>query len=124
MHGGATTVPTGLSDVIAIAAGGRMVQLTDPRPDDDDEENYADHVVRDYSVALRKDGRLVAWGAGVPRGLPASLPRGASRLYADSSRVVALDKQGRALTWGVDTAVPRARGTSERWPSVRATRSP
>ena len=81
---GQSTVPAGLSNVVAIAAGGS------------------------HSLALKSDGTLVAWGSNdngestVPTGLTNVVA-----IAAGISHCVALTDQGTVVTWGYFYGTPR-----------------
>jgi alpha-tubulin suppressor-like RCC1 family protein len=77
------TVPTGLSNVIAIAAGGRSGS--------------------GFSLALRRDGRVVAWGDNAH--LQTSVPNGLSNVVsiaAGTEHCLALKKDGTIIGWGIN----------------------
>ncbi len=76
---GQTTVPTGLSDVIAMAAG------------------------KDHSLALKSDGTVVAWGTGTAvTGMPAGLSR-VTAIAAGYNHSLALKSDGTVVAWGDST---------------------
>ncbi len=80
---GEATVPAGLSNVIAIAAGGRSGS--------------------GFSLALRKDGRVVAWGDNAH--LQTSVPNGLSNVVsiaAGTEHCLALKKDGTIIGWGIN----------------------
>jgi len=80
---GEATVPAGLSNVIAIAAGGRSGS--------------------GFSLALRRDGRVVAWGDNAH--LQTSVPAGLSNVVSFAAGVdhcLALKKDGTIIGWGID----------------------
>jgi alpha-tubulin suppressor-like RCC1 family protein len=89
---GATSVPRGLRDVVAVAAGGGWVG--------GDDETYESPELRGYSVAVTRDRRLVVWGSGAPPGLPTRVPPGLTQLLAGQHQVLAVDRRGRVLFWG------------------------
>src|SRR5829696_2008022 len=82
-------VPTGLSDVTAVSAGG------------------------DHGLVLKSDGTVIAWGGdgspsqGNPDGGPAFMPPGLNDVVAVSaggSHSVALRADGTVVAWGDDTS--------------------
>src|SRR6185436_10887232 len=80
---GQSTVPPGLSGVIALAAGGT------------------------FSQALKQDGTVVAWGAGVnvtnSSGDPVQVPAGLSGVIdiaAGQVHSLALKQDGTVVAWG------------------------
>jgi hypothetical protein len=79
---GQTTIPTGLSDVIEIAAGGH------------------------HSLALKGDGTLVAWGCGFPADYgQCSPPTGLDEVIAiaaDGAHSLALESDGTVTAWGLN----------------------
>ncbi len=78
---GEATVPEGLSNVVAIAAGGRS------------------HT--GFSVALQKDGRVVAWGTSLH--FQTAVPPGLSNVVAiaaGTEHCVALKRDGTVVEWG------------------------
>ncbi len=82
-----TDVPAGLSNVVAIAAGGG------------------------FSVALKADGTVVAWGVDdsgqtdVPAGLS-----GVTAIAAGLAHGLALKSDGTVVSWGSDPSNPATRG--------------
>ena len=72
---GQTTVPTGLSKVVAIAAG------------------------RFHTVALKNDGTVVAWGRSSQTNVPAGLS-GVVAIAAGRYHTIALKNDGTVVTWG------------------------
>jgi len=91
-NAGETTVPSGLTGVIAIAAGGYYYG---------DSEIDADLNEGGHSVALKNDGTVVAWGqnasgqAAVPGGLT-----GVTAIAAGPYHTVALKSDGTVVAWG------------------------
>jgi len=78
---GEATVPEGLSNVIAVAAGGRSN--------------------KGFSVALRRDGRVFAWGDNDI--FQTTVPTGLSNVVAISAgtdHCLALKKDGTVVGWG------------------------
>ncbi len=113
---GQTTIPSGLSDVVAIAAGQRhslallsngtviswgVINYTPPGLYD----VVAIAAGRDYSVALKSDGTVVAWSiSGVDTSL-AGL-RDIIAVESKSDSHMALKSDGTVVTWG--TVLPAA----------------
>ena len=80
---GESTVPAGLSNVVAIAAGGRS--------------NTG------FSLALTKEGTVVAWGDGAH--LETAVPGGLSNvvaIVAGQEHCLALKKDGSVVGWGIN----------------------
>ena len=80
---GEATVSAGLSNVIAIAAGGRSGS--------------------GFSLALKRDGRVVAWGDNAH--LQTSVPNGLSNVVsiaAGTEHCLALKKDGTIIGWGIN----------------------
>jgi len=86
---GQIDIPIGLSNVVAIAAGGGV-----PR-------SHSYSVITSYSMALKDDGTVVAWGdddygqTDVPRGLSNVVA-----IAAGNSHSVALIEDGSVAAWG------------------------
>jgi alpha-tubulin suppressor-like RCC1 family protein len=80
---GEATVPAGLSNVIAIAAGGRSGS--------------------GFNLALKRDGRVIAWGDNAH--LQTSVPDGLSNVVAittGTDHCLALKKDGTVIGWGIN----------------------
>ena len=88
---GQCNVPSGLSNVVAISAGG-----------------WDDFLVRGgHTVALKKDGTVVAWGDN--RYGQCNVPKGLSNVVAISAgglHTVALLRDGKVAVWGIDYFAP------------------
>jgi alpha-tubulin suppressor-like RCC1 family protein len=80
---GEATVPAGLSNVIAIAAGGRSDT--------------------GFSLALRRDGRVIAWGDNALQqtSVPDDLSNAVS-ITAGTDHCLALKKDGTVIGWGIN----------------------
>ncbi|SEE85996.1 Ig-like domain-containing protein [Ruania alba] len=123
-HAGQIDVPTGLDDVIAVAAGsdhslaltaaGTIVGWGGNRAGETDVPTSASDVVAiaagsQYSTALRSDGTVVAWGRNdlgqtdVPAGLSDVVAIAAGDFHA-----AALKTDGSVVVWGYNNAGQQA----------------
>ena len=84
---GASVVPTGISNIVAISAGG------------------------DFTLALKSDGAVVGWGTvKVPFGLSNIIAVAAG--HAHNSSALALRKDGTVLEWNVSPELADGRAVA------------